>query len=195
MPQSDTQTEADIRRTAETHLRAALAVLGMDPAADAHLAKTPENVTDFLLEFLAPFVARSAPPAVSTFPAEEMTGQIVMIKDLSYHSLCAHHLTPFFGTAHIAYVPAETGIGIGAPAKVLDHFARRPQLQERLAAQVADALMHACAPRGVMVWLTARQMCMEMRGERAEGIIECSAVRGCFADESWQRVFFSRIRA
>lgn len=194
MPNAHEQIENDKRSMITRHLRAAFEVLRLTAAEDEHLAKTPENVVDFWMEFLNPYLSQSAPPKITTFPAGEISGQCVLVKNLSYHSLCVHHLTPFFGVAHIAYIPDQTGIGISVPAKILEYYSRRPQLQERLAAQVADSLVTTCVPRGVMVLLTARQMCMEMRGERAEGIIECTAVRGCFEELAWQEMFFSRLK-
>lgn len=110
---------------------------------------------------------------------------------MTFHSMCAHHLTPFFGVAYVAYVPDALGVGVGAPAKLLAHAARRPQLQERLAADVATALEAACRPRGVAVCLIARQMCMEMRGIRADGRVESTVLRGCFQEAAWREQFFN----
>ncbi len=193
MPDEREQTENDVRRDVARHLQAAFAALKLTATDDCHLERTAENVADFWTEFLAPHLHAARPPAVSSFPAAESSGQLILIRDLHYHSLCAHHLTPFFGAAHVAYVPDEIGVGIGAPAKLLEHFARRPQLQERLAAQLADALDAACRPRGVMVLLTARQMCMEMRGARAEGLVESVVARGCFQEAEWRAMFFARL--
>ncbi|MBX7220220.1 MAG: GTP cyclohydrolase I [Blastocatellia bacterium] len=185
----------DARHILTERLRDILETLGMTRTVDEHFTRTPENVADFWLEFFEPFLTNHPVPVISTFPARELAGQMVLVRNLSYHSLCAHHLTPFFGMAHVAYIPAETGIGIGAPAKLMEHFARRPQLQERLAAQVADALVAACQPQGVAVLLTARQMCMEMRGERSEGIVECLVTRGCFAEPQWRELFLERLKS
>jgi GTP cyclohydrolase I len=180
---------------AARYLRAMLEEMGLTGERDGHLSRTPENVAEFWAEFFAPWLAELPPPAVSTFPADEMAGQLVLLRDLRFHSMCAHHLTPFFGHAHIAYVPDRVAMGIGGPAKLLEFYSRRPQLQERLVAQLADALEHICAPRGVMVVLTARQMCMEMRGAKADGTVECVLSRGCFTETGWRETFFSRLGA
>ncbi|OYT70703.1 MAG: GTP cyclohydrolase I FolE [Chloracidobacterium sp. CP2_5A] len=177
--------------TAARALRRMLATLRLTPDRDPHLERTAENVAEFWAEFFAPFIAAQPPPPISAFPAGEMAGQFVAVGSLPFHSLCAHHLTPFFGAAHVAYVPDKLGIGIGAPAKLLEYAARRPQLQERLAADVATALEAACRPRGVAVCLVARQMCMEMRGARAEGRVESVVLRGCFQEAAWRDQFFN----
>lgn len=194
LEQIENETHPIVSQVASHHLRAALKSLRLTAVADEHLARTPENVAEFWMEFFAPYLSHAAPPVIATFPAREMAGQCVLIKDLAYHSMCAHHLTPFFGEAHIAYVPHELGIGIGSPAKLLEFYARRPQLQERLAVQLADGLIAACQPRGVMVFLTARQMCMEMRGTKTKGVVECFVARGCFEEDSWRQLFFARLK-
>ncbi|MFQ3638453.1 MAG: GTP cyclohydrolase I [Chloracidobacterium sp.] len=196
MPNDDEQTKPEIIRepdllTAARALRQLLNALRLTPDRDVHLEHTAENVTDFWAEFFAPFIADQPCPEISTFPAQELAGQFVAVGKLSFHSMCAHHLTPFFGVAHIAYVPDALGIGIGAPAKLLDYAARRPQLQERLAADVATALERACHPRGIAVCLIARQMCMEMRGARATGRVESTVLRGCFQEVAWREQFFN----
>lgn len=178
---------------ATAYLKSMLGELRLTGERDPHLECTAANVTEFWAEFFAPYIKDVPQPAVPTFPAEEMAGQLVLLRDLRFHSMCAHHLIPFFGTAHIAYVPDRVSIGIGGPAKLLEHFSRRPQLQERLAVQIADALENAFSPRGVMVFISARQMCMEMRGAKADGTIESSVTRGCFNEPGWRDMFFSRL--
>ena len=122
-----------------------------------------------------------------TFPADPRGGpaDLVIVRDLPFHSLCVHHFVPFFGHAHIAYLPGERLMGISGFARLLDHHARRPQLQERLGAQLADDLERRLAPRGVAVILEARHLCMEMRGVRKTGLIETRALRGVLADPAW----------
>jgi len=115
-----------------------------------------------------------------------------LVRGIQAHN-CVHHLLPFFGHAHIAYVPGDRLIGISGVGKVLQHFARRPQLQERLAAQVADYLQTVLAPQGVMVLLQARQLCMEMRGERTTGLVETTAARGCFQQGPHRQEFFRHL--
>lgn len=124
---------------------------------------------------LAEFAPGRAAPAMTTFPAP--AHDTVILRGLPFHSLCAHHLLPFFGEADIAYVPTERIAGLGAIAHVLRHFSRQPQLQERLGAQLADYL-HAALDAPVGVHLKARQLCMEMRGAESIGTVETIAVRG-----------------
>jgi GTP cyclohydrolase I len=99
--------------------------------------------------------------------------------------MCVHHLVPFFGHARIAYLPGDRIIGISGLARLLDLYARRPQLQERITAQIADHLEALVAPRGVAVILEARHLCMEMRGIRKSGLIETRVVRGALAEPRW----------
>jgi len=157
--------------------------LGLDPEREPELARTPERVADFYREALAG-VDPERHPDLATFPHDGQ-GDLVIVRDLPFHSLCVHHLVPFFGRALVAYLPARTLAGISAPARLLDHYARRPQLQERLGQQVADHLERLLAPRGVAVVLEARHLCMEMRGIRRRGVVETRAVRGELADPRW----------
>jgi GTP cyclohydrolase I len=112
----------------------------------------------------------------------------VVVRDLPFHSLCVHHLVPFFGRAHIAYLPGDRIIGISGAARLLDHYARRVQLQERITRQIADHLERLVQPRGVAVMLEARHLCMEMRGIRKLGRVETRVVRGALAAPRWAGV-------
>lgn len=157
------------------HLLAeALARLGF--SGDPEMERTPERVA----ELLRSFVPDADPPEVSTF-ASPGEGPVVL-RDVPFHSLCAHHLLPFFGTASVVYRPAERVAGFGSLARVVRHYAQRPQLQERMAEQIADRLVTALAPRGLAVRLVARQLCMEMRGVLSGGEAEVLAVRGDAGD-------------
>ena len=111
------------------------------------------------------------------------------VKDISFYSMCEHHLIPFFGKAHIAYIPQAGRItGLGRLAKVVDIFAHRPQLQERLTGQVADAMENKLKPAGVMVVVEAEHLCMSMRGVLKPGALTTTlAVRGVFADDQAAR--------
>jgi GTP cyclohydrolase I len=167
----------------ERALRALVEALGLDPAAEPELAETPSRVAAMWGELLAGLDPAQAPEPV-TF-ANEGAGDLVVVRDLPFHSLCVHHFVPFFGRATIAYLPGESLVGISAFARLLDHYARRPQLQERLGRQVADHLERLVKPRGVAVVLEARHLCMEMRGIRRYGRVETRTVRGELADPRW----------
>ena len=155
--------------TPEAHIAAALAALGFPD--DPEMARTPELVAEFLREFIP-----QRPPITSTLPTTS-TDPVVIAK-LPYHSLCAHHLLPFFGECTIVYRPAGQLVGLGWFPRLLRCFARRPQIQERLCSSLADAVMATIAPAAVGVRLSARQMCVEMRGACSPGHYEVHAWRG-----------------
>ena len=160
---------AQSSETAITQLAAALDALGFtdDPEMDT----TAERIVEFLGEF-------KVQPLPTTKPLSTRSVNPVVIRDLQYHSLCAHHLLPFFGTCTIAYRPDGAIAGLGWFPRLLECLARRPQLQERLVEQVADAVFEALSPHSVAVYINARQMCVEMRGARAKGEFEVMATAG-----------------
>ena len=129
----------------------------------------------------------ATPLDLATFPHAGQ-GDLVVVRDLEFHSLCVHHMVPFFGRATVAYLPGDTLVGISAPARLLEVYSRRPQLQERLGQQIADHLDRLLRPRGVAVVIEARHLCMEMRGIRRRGSVETRAVRGELADPRWADV-------
>lgn len=157
--------------------------LGLDRAAEPELAATPARVADLYAELFSGLDPAQAPQPV-TFPSAG-AHDLVLVRDLPFHSLCVHHFLPFFGRALIAYLPGEKLFGISALARLLEHYARRPQLQERLGAQIADHVEQLVAPRGVAVILEARHLCMEMRGIRRYGLVETRVVRGELAETRW----------
>jgi GTP cyclohydrolase I len=134
-------------------------------------------------------------PDVSTFPNTNRHAGMVSVTDLPFYSICAHHFLPFFGTAHVGYVPRERLVGLSKLARVVDFCARRPQLQENLTEEVATLLDERLAPAGLIVSLEARHLCMEMRGVSKTGVTtRTTAVRGTLQDENLQRQFFERVR-
>ncbi len=179
MSPSSRQDRAAVERAVADLIRG----LGLDAGRDPELERTPRRVAEFYAEAFAGLDPEREPHPV-TFPH---TGgeDLVAIRDLEFHSICVHHLVPFFGRATIAYVPGDRIVGISGPARLLDWYARRPQLQERITAQVADHLERLLAPRGVAVVLEARHLCMEMRGVRGRGRIETRTLRGVLAEPRW----------
>ena len=166
--------------------------LGLDPAIEPELLETPARVADLYAEVFSG-LDPGAVPEIATFPHVHKPGvpagdALVAVRDLPFYSLCAHHFVPFFGRAHIAYLPGERIIGISGAARLLEHYARRPQLQERITTQIADHLERLLAPRGVAVLLEARHLCMEMRGVRKPGRIETRVVRGALSEPLWAGV-------
>ena len=154
-----------------------LEALGEDPQREG-LAETPQRVADFYEEV---FNGIEGDPGdvVDAFFGEEHYQEIVMVKDIPFYSVCEHHLVPFHGTAHVAYLPRGRVTGLSKLARLVEGFARRPQMQERLTAQVADALTERLDPLGVLVVVEAEHLCMSMRGVKKPGSkTVTSAVRG-----------------
>jgi GTP cyclohydrolase I len=167
--------------SAVPHLEAALRALGVAPEGP-HLAGTPERVAELWSQLFAGLDPAHT-PELATFPNPAPGAGMVIASRLAFHSMCAHHLLPFFGRAAVAYLPASSIVGLGALPRLIDHHARRPTLQEDIAAGVADDLERALAPRGVAVHLSGRHLCMEMRGARRRARVETALWRGAFADD------------
>lgn len=152
---------------------ALLTALGRDPRSE-HLADTPRRVADALIELTTP-----AAFDLTTFPNDGAYDEMVVEVGIPIHSLCEHHLLPFSGVAHIAYIPGERILGISKLARVAEMFARDLQVQERLTAQIADYLDEVLQPRGVGVVIEAEHLCQSLRGVRAAGTLTLtSALRG-----------------
>lgn len=125
------------------------------------------------------------------------SNNIVLEKDITFYSVCEHHLLPFYGKAHVAYIPKDRVAGLSKLARTVDVFARRPQIQENMTAQIADALETHLDPKGVMVMIEAEHMCMTMRGVQKPGSKTVSTiVRGAFAEDvSLQQTFYQMVKA
>ncbi|MQA75704.1 MAG: GTP cyclohydrolase I FolE [Solirubrobacterales bacterium] len=162
-----------------------LAALGAE-SDSAHLRETPRRVAQAYAELLTP-----VPFNATTFPNQEGYDELVLVRDIPFQSLCAHHLLPFYGTAHVAYLPGERIIGLSKLGRVVDLFARDLQLQERLTTQVADWLERRLHPRGVGVIVQAEHLCMSLRGVQKPGALTVtSALRGIVKDDSRTRQEF-----
>jgi GTP cyclohydrolase I len=167
---------------AERAVRELLIAVGEDPDRDG-LRDTPRRVARSYAEIFAGLHQR--PEDVLTTSFDLGHDEMVIVRDIPLYSTCEHHLVPFHGTAHIGYIPGEDGriTGLSKLARVLDVFAKRPQVQERLTSQVADSLMRLLEPRGVIVVIEAEHLCMSMRGVRKAGSrTVTSAVRGQLRD-------------
>jgi GTP cyclohydrolase IA len=164
-----------------------LVALGQDPSS-AHLADTPRRVAAGYAELLTP-----APSTPTTFPNDEGYDELVLAKAIPFASLCQHHLLPFVGVAHVGYLPDARILGLSKLARVVELFARRLQLQERLTTQVADWLQAQLAPKGVGVVLEAEHLCMTLRGVRATGTrTVTSAMHGLLrTDQRSRQEFFA----
>ena len=164
----------------EEAIRNILIAIGEDPEREG-LRGTPQRVARMYAE-IYDGINRDPGDVVDAFFGDEHYQEIVMVRDIPFYSSCEHHLVPFHGKAHIAYIPQGRVTGLSKLARLIEGSARRPQMQERLTAQVADALMDRLDPLGVMVVIEAEHLCMSMRGVRKPGSITVtSAVRGSLA--------------
>lgn len=168
--------------------------LGEDVSREG-LVKTPERV-ERSLRYLTSGYRTSVDEVVNGALFEAPGSEMIVVRDIEFYSLCEHHMLPFFGRAHIAYIPGRTVLGLSKFARVLDVFARRLQLQERLTSQVADELVRVLQPLGLAVVTEAHHLCMMMRGvERQGGTTVTNAMRGTFqSDARTRQEFISLIR-
>ncbi len=169
-----------------------LELLGEDPAR-AGLVRTPERVASSLA-WLTRGYAMDARSAIGDALFEESHESMIMVRDIELYSLCEHHMLPFFGKAHIAYIPDGRIVGLSKLPRIVDVFARRLQVQERLTEQIAGAVEDVLRPRGVGVVIEAYHLCMMMRGvEKQNSKTITSALRGLFRDDSKTRDEFLRL--
>ncbi|MBM4447615.1 MAG: GTP cyclohydrolase I FolE [Chloroflexi bacterium] len=183
--------EARIRKAIKEIIEA----IGDDPKREG-LAETPERVAEMYTELFA---------GMKQDPKEELSvgfelghREMVVLRDIPFYSMCEHHLLPFYGVAHIGYIPNHEGriIGISKLARVVEIISKRPQLQERMTTEIADAIMDAIKPEGVAVVIQAEHLCMIMRGIKKPGSnVITSAIRGIFSRKAASRAeFFSIIQ-
>ena len=172
-----------------THI---LREIGEDPEREG-LLSTPKRVEKsyaYLMRGYNQNLKDVVNGAVFTSDADEM----VIVRDIEFFSMCEHHMLPFFGHAHVGYIPKGKIIGVSKIARIVDMFARRLQVQERLTGQVAEALMEVLAPEGVGVVMEARHMCMQMRGvEKQHSVMTTSSMVGSFRRELATRNEFTRL--
>ena len=164
----------------EKSVREILVAIGEDPERNG-LLETPRRVAKMYEELFTGLQADPSEHLQVTF--DEQHDEMVMVRDIPFTSLCEHHLVPFMGRAHVAYIPGEAGkiTGLSKLARLVEGFARRLQVQERMTSQIADSLDKVLAPRGALVVIEAEHLCMSMRGVRKPGTVTVtSAVRGVF---------------
>ncbi len=175
------------------HMAAIMRELNLD-LDDANFIQTPERVAKMYLEMFHGLFEGSE-PKVTTFPNEEGYHHMVIEREIPFYSMCAHHFVPFYGHAHIAYIPDGQIVGLSKLPRILEFYAKRPQLQERLTEQVAEFLWSRLKPLGVMVVVEARHLCVEMRGvKKAGALTTTSALRGCFADRKVREEFLALVQ-
>ncbi|MEA2901751.1 MAG: cyclohydrolase [Actinomycetota bacterium] len=171
----------------EKAVREILEAIGEDPDREG-LQRTPERVAAMYEEIFAGLQQSPAEHLSVTFAADH--DEMIMVKDIPMYSMCEHHLVPFIGKAHVAYIPNDDGriTGLSKLVRLVEGFARRPQVQEQLTSQIADQLMTSLQPRGVLVVIEAEHLCMSMRGVQKPGTTTVtSAVRGLFRENQATR--------
>jgi GTP cyclohydrolase I len=176
-------------------VRRMLAVLGEDPNREG-LRKTPERF-ERALKFLTSGYHQSLDSVLNGATFSVHYDEMVVVKDIEFFSFCEHHLLPFFGKAHVAYLPSQKVLGLSKIARLVNMYARRLQIQERMTSQIADAIAEKISPEGVGVIIEARHLCMQMRGvEKQHGQAVTSAMRGAFRHNKQTRdEFLSLVRA
>jgi len=171
----------------ERAIREILEAIGEDPDREG-LVRTPERVAAMYEEIFAGLLVDPSEHLAVTFAADH--DEMIMVKDIPLYSVCEHHLAPFIGRAHLAYIPNANGriTGLSKLARLVDAYARRPQVQERLTSEIADQIDEKLAPRGVLVVIEAEHLCMSMRGVQKPGTTTVtSAVRGLFRSQAATR--------
>lgn len=154
------------------------------------LIETPQRIARMYEEIFAGMEQDASVPLSKTFPVEN--NEMVIEKDITFYSMCEHHFMPFYGKAHVAYIPDGKVVGLSKLARTVEIFAKRPQIQEQMTSQIVDAIMNELKPQGAMVMLEAEHMCMTMRGVKKPGSKTVTfAARGVFeTDKTYQDRFF-----
>src|SRR3984893_13543156 len=180
--------ERDLERIANAY-RELLQAIGEDVDREG-LQRTPDRAAR-ALEFLTQGYRQNPEEIINGAIFDSDASEIILVKDIELYSLCEHHLLPFIGRAHVAYIPNGKVIGLSKVARIVDVFARRLQIQENLTTQIAEALMDALAPSGVAVVVEAKHLCMMMRGvEKQNSVMKTSCLLGSFKDDARTRSEF-----
>jgi len=182
------------QETLEAPVRALLKALDPDPKREG-LLRTPERVAR-ALAFLTRGYEQDPSEVIGTALFTENYSEMILVKDIDFYSLCEHHILPFVGKAHVAYIPRSHIVGISKIARLVEVFARRLQVQERMTTQIADVISKLLNPLGVGVVLEAEHLCMRMRGvEKQNSIVVTSAMHGSFRDQRETRDEFMNLIA
>lgn len=176
-----------------THYKAILSLLGEDPEREG-LLKTPMRVAK-AMQILTRGYTQDPHKVLTDALFEERYDQMVIVKDIDFFSMCEHHMLPFYGKAHVAYIPNGHITGLSKIARVIDIFSHRLQVQERLTEQIMNCINDTLKPQGVMVVIEARHMCMQMRGvEKQNSITTTSAFSGAFEQAKTREEFMNLLR-
>ena len=174
------------------HYSKVLELIGEDPSREG-LIKTPERVAK-AMQFLTQGYEMNATEILQSAMFSEDYSQMVLVKEIEFYSLCEHHLLPFFGKAHIAYIPDGNIVGLSKLPRVVDTFSRRLQVQERLTNEIRDCIQDTLKPKGVAVVMEARHLCMQMRGvEKQSSLTTTSAFSGAFLESEKTRLEFMNL--
>ncbi|MEZ5017398.1 MAG: GTP cyclohydrolase I FolE [Flavipsychrobacter sp.] len=176
------------------HYRATLETIGEDPEREG-LQKTPERIAK-ALQYITQGYGKDAKAILNSAKFQESYSEMVIVKDIELYSMCEHHMLPFFGKAHIAYIPNGYITGLSKLARVVDCFARRLQVQERMTHQILDAIQETLNPLGVAVVIEAKHLCMMMRGvSKQNSVTTTSAFSGQFEKNETRSEFLKLITA
>jgi GTP cyclohydrolase I len=176
------------------HIGEIIKVLDLD-LKDPNLRDTPRRFAEMYLEIFQG-LDEEKEPGITVFPNDDGIDDMVVMNDIVFFSMCAHHLLPFFGRAHVAYIPTDRIVGLSKLPRMVEYYARRPQIQERMTHQIADHFEREISPQGSMVVVEARHLCMEMRGVEKPGAwTTTSSVRGVFRKDRASREEFLNLVA
>jgi len=161
---------------------------------DPNLRETDRRVAKMYFEMFSG-LRLGTEPKITTFPNDEGYNEMVMVKQIPFYSLCSHHFVPFYGHAHIAYIPSDRIVGLSKLPRIVEFYAHRPQLQERLTEQVISYIDDKLKPQGAMVVIEGRHLCVEMRGVKKPGAMATtSAIRGIFENKSVREEFLDLLK-
>lgn len=192
MTEEETYLRPGVEELAE-HYREILALLGEDTGREG-LEKTPMRVAK-AMQFLTKGYSQDPKAILQKALFHEEYSHMVIVKDINFYSLCEHHMLPFYGKAHIAYIPNGTITGLSKIARVVEVFARRLQVQERMTHQIMECIEETLKPMGVMVVIEAEHMCMQMRGvEKQNSVTTTSAFSGVFKAKETRQEFMDLIK-
>ncbi len=184
----------DVTKDLSGHVTAMLRTLGEDPDREG-LAMTPDRVAK-AYQFLLHGYGMDYRAILESAVFDESYSEMIVVKDIEMYSLCEHHMLPFFGKAHVAYIPDGKIVGLSKIPRVVDVFARRLQVQERLTIQIRDAIQEVLAPQGVAVVVEAQHLCMMMRGaEKQNSVTTTSAMSGAFMSATTRAEFMRLIQS
>lgn len=184
---------ADTTREIAQHIEQVLRLIGEDPDREG-LVRTPTRVGD-AMQFLTQGYQQDPEAILRSALFEEDYRQMVVVKDISFYSLCEHHVLPFFGKAHVAYIPNGKITGLSKIARVVDVYAHRLQVQERMTMQIKDCIQNTLNPLGVMVVIEAEHLCMQMRGvQKQHAVTTTSDFTGAFNRQETREEFMNLIR-